>query len=47
MNLLAIPIRPPIPPPPPPIWLFMYIFSAISPAEVTADCLFALESYHV
>ena len=41
MNLLAIPISPPIPPPPPeppPI----YIFMAISAAEVMAFCLLAL-----
>jgi hypothetical protein len=38
-NLLARLISPPPPEPPPDIWFFMYIFSAISAAELTADCL--------
>ncbi len=46
MNLLAIPIKPPIPPPPPPPWDFIYIFNAISPADVTADCLSAPGACH-
>lgn len=38
MNLLARLKSPPEPPEPPP-WFFMYILSAISAAELTADCL--------
>jgi hypothetical protein len=40
MNLLARLKRLLAPPPlEPPPWLFMYIFRAISAAELTADCL--------
>lgn len=42
MNLEASPSRPPGPIPLLP-WLFMYIFSAISPADVTADSLLELD----
>src|SRR6201999_1533718 len=41
MNLLANPIKLPIPPPPEPPWLCIYIFNAISPACCTALSLLA------